>query len=364
MKEREMRGKMNKKDFFDIKKHLKVKDRKNEKAYIHLFEGNRSIGKTFNTLKYLFEQYINRREQMVILYRNKVECKQTHLIFSEILKLYFPDYEPFKTVELVDKVIFSIQLKNIKTSEVYTIGFALSFFDVDKIKKYSNIFSKVHYILLDEFELENNRYLKQEFNKLQSIVFSVARGGGEVIRNIYILLLSNKCDIYNPYFLGFKVLDNFSKIENGILKLDGVVVHFLDDENIKKEFFNNKTLEAFQNSEYFNYAVNNTAFVDREQFLLNQNYLSKNKCNFICNLICNNKNFSVWLDLKEDIIIFTKLYMENSKITFTTDKIEKINSVYSKSFNGLMKKFNEYKKNNKIYYTSLECLEIIEKIFS
>lgn len=353
---------MNDNDFLNIKKILNTKDINNERCYIHILRGNRSCGKTFNTLKEFLKQFFNRKEQFVLLYRTKNECKNAHMIFSDILELYFSDYIVYKTVELVDNVIFQLQIQDIKSQEILNIGFAISFYDVDKIKKYSSIFKNVKYFFFDEFELENHRYFKDEFNKFTSIIFSISRGGGKVIRNITIILASNNCDIYNPYFLGFKILDKLHLMKNNALKLDGLVLHIIENDKIKNEMENNKMLSAFKECEYLDYAINNHSLVDRKIFLIDIDYLYKNHCNFITSILNNKEYFSIWLDLENKIMIFSELKMEKSKILFTVDYDEKIANIKDKSFFGIKNLIKTYANQNAIYYTSLECIEIIEKI--
>lgn len=349
-------------EFLNVKKILNTKDIKGERCYIHILRGNRSCGKTFNILKLFIERFLSRKEQFCLLYRTKNECKNAHLILSDILDLYFSDYVAFKTIEIVENVIFSIQIENIKTKEVLEVGFAISFYDVDKIKKYSAIFKKVNYLFFDEFELENHRYFKNEFEKFTSIIFSISRGGGQVIRNITILLAANNCDVYNPYFIGFKILDKLNKIENNILRLDGIVLHIIENEVVKKEMKNNKMLSAFKDNNYLKYAIDNTALKDRETFLVSKNYISKNHCNFVTTILNNNDYYSIWLDINNKCMIFSDIKMENSKIVFTITENEKIPSTKDSTFNGLKKLIRDYANKNAIYYTSIKCIEIIENI--
>lgn len=359
---------MNEKKWLNIKKYLKIKDNLNEKCFVHLFNGNRSIGKTFNTLKYFLQNAYSRGEQFILIYRTKSEIKNSSKIFSEIIEKYFADkILDLIDINIVDDVIFKIQATVKKDNNIKTIdvGFSVSLNDCDKVKKYSNIFSKVNFTLLDEFELESGRYLKNEFDKYTSLIFSIARGNGKSVRNINNILLSNNYDIYNPYYLGFGALDKLDKIKKDNLTVKGVgwVIHLINDSNVVAEMLDNKMMSAFSNSNYFNFAVKNES-PKKYSNLIPQSYIYEKKCSYIISILLEDKKFSIWKNNKNNNIILSTIIAERkNELIFSCGFDDKCININHKLFNSYKKMIENARSLNRLKYTSNECIDLIKKIF-
>lgn len=241
-----------------------------------MFVTNRSAGKTTSLHRYFLKNALFENEQFVVLFRRKQDLPKSSIQFSGALELF----KEFKDVcSIVDKptagkcvreYIATVQKEvdgQIEISQI-KIGYAVSLFDADDVKKYSALFSKVKRGCMDEFQIESGKYLKDELTKFQSVYNSIARGGGEQSRNVEMFLLSNDISMINPYYIYYGIPKRL-KPDTKKLRGNGWVLireHNADAEIALKT---NTVNRSFENSAYQEYSsgdkqlVSVTSFIER-----------------------------------------------------------------------------------------------------
>lgn len=180
-------------------------------ANYNIIFGERSNGKTYDTIKYALDSYIDRGWQFVIMRRNSDEI--TASFATQFLKNH-DGYLKNKLGENAETsyyagkfYLYRDRKENPKDKEI--IGYTMSVSGWTKYKGSS--YPDVHIIILDEF-LTTHRYVwenplkpLQEFNDFINNVSTIARCNDDV--EIY--LLGNTVTRYSPYFDGFGI-DPFS----------------------------------------------------------------------------------------------------------------------------------------------------------
>ena len=250
---------MAKKTYYNYEEILSKKDLNNNTPSIYLITSNRSAGKTFGCLKLMLEDFKKEGKHFMLFYRTRDELSGAETIFGDVLSLN-KDLGTEMTSKATSKGLFYTLYLDGKVC-----GFAVSIGQPDKIKKYSGTFSKVYNILFDEFMLESGQYLKNEDEKLYSVLLTVARGGGEVSRYVRIFMLANNVSSVNPYFLRFGIND---RVKNNTKFLRGVgwICHFYTNEYAKEKVANSPISQAFGGN-IVDYSANNTFLLDDNSYI-------------------------------------------------------------------------------------------------
>lgn len=238
---------MSKNIYYNPKKILSLKDLEKKEPTFYLISTNRSAGKTTCFLKMALENFHARREQFVLLYRYKYELTSCATLFDDIMRLYPELQGEINTVNHAQGLFVEMLMNG------ETIGFAISMNNPDVMKKYSPLFAGVEMCIFDEFQTESGKYLPKETEKLQSLLLTIARGGGRQSRPIKVFMLSNNVSIMNPYYIEFgihKRIKSDTKFMRGI----GWVAEFGFNESASKNIQENGIARAFQNSNYLRYS--------------------------------------------------------------------------------------------------------------
>lgn len=166
-------------------------------CYIHTV--NRTAGKTtfYLLLSIILKKKYN--VQSVFLVRNIDEIDGYINVFGDVLQLYYPDYELKEYV----KIKRSCTAISIDGEEAF---YVICIKKADTIKKFSPIFVNVSLVLLEEYQPIDGKFVKNEVNLVNSIIRSIARGGGEQVRSdCYLVLLGNPITVMNPYLISFGI---------------------------------------------------------------------------------------------------------------------------------------------------------------
>lgn len=189
---------------YDIRKLLEQKDINNNEPNIYLSCGGRSLGKTYSLNKYLLEEYLQHGKKSMFVYRKRPMMKNCcEDILTEDLR-EFAFNNMFLTVEKKNGGIFYELGLHEKDKFIGNPFFTTYLGASGYIKINSNTFRDVDYLVLDEF-LDEVDTPDSERISCMSIFFSIARGHGKSIRNVKLILCSNKSTEINPYFLKLKV---------------------------------------------------------------------------------------------------------------------------------------------------------------
>lgn len=230
-----------------------------EKAGILIITSNRSAGKTTCWLKELLENFINNEEQFILLYRFSYELNSCSEIFADVLSMY--GYGKEVTTVAHAKGLFYELLLDGKTC-----GYSLSLNNTDSLKKYSPVFAKVTKVLMDEYQSETGKYLPNEIGKLQSLLMTVARGGGQQSKFVQLILLGNFITLMNPYFIKFGIHKRYRN-DTKIMRGKGWVAEFAFNESASEAIINNPTFKAFYNDKYTMSATSKECLIDTNNFV-------------------------------------------------------------------------------------------------
>lgn len=265
--------------YFNIRDYLAATDLQGSLPGVIMAVTNRSAGKTVSTHDLLVEQALN-GELFVVFYRHKQELSNSSIQFNDILELYPRKYKDI--IEIVDKPAAARCIRkyiaNIKIAdengeeyiEKRLLGYCVSMFDADEVKKYSAIFSKVKWIYMDEFQIESGRYLRNEMNTFQSLYRSIARGGGHAARDVRVILLSNDVTLINPYFIYYNIPKRL-KPNTRKLRGDGWLLIYEFNEQAAKQMAENVVNKTFADTRYHKYScglaqlVSTNAFIETPQ---------------------------------------------------------------------------------------------------
>lgn len=269
-------------DFYNGNKILTLKDINRKVPGVFIVEGTRTGGKTTFFNSFCVNRFLERGEQFLLLYRNKLELTNVdEKFFSDIKNLFFDDME-MKEKKINGGAAVRLLLDGKEC------GFATALSQSKKIKTMSHIFNGVVNIIFDEFQPEDNMYLTDEVTRLRSILISVARGRGEMSRYVRLFMISNLCSIVNPYFTRFNITNRLRK-DTHFLRFDGGVYERTVNAEAIKAAEENPVLRAFEGDSYDKMLMGNAYLLD--EYTLTHTPHSMG--NYICTVYYNSKYYGV-----------------------------------------------------------------------
>lgn len=258
---------------------------------------NRSAGKTtaFQIASLiLFKEY---GLQVIYLYRYSYELNAVGSIFEDTLSSY-PAFGDQVTAKPMAKGLFYQMFL-----DELPFGYAISLNNTDSMKKYSPLFSRTYFIIMEEFQTENGKYLPHEMTKLQSILTSVSRGGGKQSRFMRLVLLSNNVTLMNPYFIFFGIFRNY-QVGTKFLHGKGYCFQFEFNQAASTAMKENGLLKAFQESDYLTSMSRDSYLIDASSFIKKPTGKSK----YIFTLIYDSDYFGVWDYYEEGYLYVSQKY--------------------------------------------------------
>lgn len=247
--------------YYNYNRLIHLKDRNGKTPSVFLVTNNRTAGKTTGVLKLCLDDYFKKGRTFVLLFRNMYEIKSTHLLFEDVCEIYFENLE-IQSVSEADGLFYRLVIQGDKT-----IGFALCLKKSDNLKKYSAVFRNVFNIVFDEYQLESRDYIKDEVMKLESLLITISRGKGELVRYTRLFLLGNPYDNINPYYFKWNIWRRLQP-NTRVLRGDGWVGDFTLNEEASKAIGESAHSHAF-NSDYTAYAKNASYLHDQRDFVEN-----------------------------------------------------------------------------------------------
>ena len=268
--------------YYDGTKILNMKDLEGLTPSIYLISSNRSAGKTSYFLKLSLEEFINQKRKVILMYRNQYELNGAYKIYDDVMNIY-GDLNGDITTQAIAKGLFYELFYNDES-----MGFAISLNNPDALKKYSPLFTDVYNIIFDEFQLENGRYLTKEVEKMQSVLFTIARGGGSQSRYVRLFMLANNVTIMNPYYITFGIHKRL-KSDTKFMRGNGWVAEFGFYESAAVAIKSNPLARAFENSDYVKYSAGNEYLVMTDSFIERP----KGKSKYIFTILHDNVAYGV-----------------------------------------------------------------------
>lgn len=263
--------------FYNFNEIWKRKDINGKKPLIYIVSTNRSGGKTTAFLKKAFDDNLNNNEECVIFYRKRTELAGSEKIFEEMLEREYPSQSVVGKM-MIDNLIYRIWRED--DSGKYPLGFAVAFKGTDDLKKYSPVFSKVTKCLLDEFQKEDGKYLKDECSLLLSSYTSIARGQGKQSRPVELYLLGNNISILNPYYFKLGITKRLKK-DTKFMRGDGWVLEQGFNESASKALGENAVIRALSGERELSYLLSTEYLIDVDKFITTPS----GKSRYICTII-------------------------------------------------------------------------------
>lgn len=246
-------------NYYNGQKLLSSLDLDGNKPEIYICETNRTAGKTTYFGKFLVQNFLKTGQQFGLIYRSKVDLNNLHnKFFPDIQRLYFPSYE--MRSEMGESAYSTLYLND------NVCGYGLSLRAVDKIKQFSHLFSSVGWLLFDDFQLEDNSYLKNEVQKLISLHTSIARGHGQQARRVPIIMISNTVSLINPYFLELGISARL-KSDTKFLRGHGWILEHNYIESAAKAQMESGFNRAFAGNKYVAFSAQNVYLNDNQAFI-------------------------------------------------------------------------------------------------
>lgn len=333
--------------YYDGTTLLNTKDINKGIPEIYISTGNRTAGKTTYFNRYVVNRFIKHGEKFIILYRYSYECKGcAEKFFSDIQGLFFKGYT------MTEKTFFNGIFTRLYLNDV-VCGYALALNDADKIKKYSHLFTDAKRFLFDEFQPESNVYLPDEISKFQSVHMSVARGQGQLVRYVPVIMISNFVTLLNPYYIAFGISERL-RDDTKILRGDGFVLEQTLNVNASKAQQESAFNRAFKDSQYLKYASeikylnDNTAFIEKPN----------GHGTYLCTIKCEGKEYGI---INYDTgYIYVSDRADSSfrvKISLTVDD-HNVGYVLANQYAGLIMTLRQCFQKGYFRFKNLQCKSV------
>lgn len=332
-------------DFYDGGRLLSLSDMDGNKPEIYLCVGNRTAGKTFYFKRYCVNKFRREASKFAVLVRFKNEL-------DGIEETFFKDIEEvsFQGSEFVSKSFGDNLFKELFIDGQHC-GYAIALNSADTIKKYSSRFVDVDRIFFDEFQSEVGKYCPDEITKFQSVHTSIARGGGKHVRYVPVIMCSNTVSVINPYYTSFGIAKRLEP-DTKFLRGTGWVLEQTYQENAATAIQESGFGKAFKDSQYMQFATNNSYLLDSNSFIEN---LDGRKSLF-CVLVDGDKRYGVWNYHEAGLIAVTRKYDPRypHMIAFRTPD-HKPNYMLAKKNSSVGKMLAQYYEAAQVRFEDQEC---------
>ena len=294
----------------------------------YMLTGNRTAGKTFGIKALIWRRYVKKGEKFAILVRYGKDIKgMAGAFFKDIGELKFNILPEDVTQVTGTKDVFDVFVKN------KHVGYVIALSAIDNIKRMSSNFVDVDNIFFDEFSSESGRYLKNEPEKLESILTSVARGKGKHLRHVSVWMCSNDVTVTNPYFIYWDITKRL-KPDTKMLRGRGFVL---------EQTFNKEAAKALENvlnkdGKYYAYATGASYLLDNSEFVEK----FKGQKYTVGTLEYCGKKYGIWNMRTGEVIISQKydpscknvyaMDLDSHRVTSTLVKGGKIVKILTKMF--------------------------------
>jgi hypothetical protein len=283
--------------YYDGSKILSMTDLDKLEPSIYMISSNRSAGKTTYYLNKAMKHFKETGRKTILLYRYQYELNSSHEIFADVMRMN-PEYgQEMQSVAMAKGMFYELFLDH------ESFGYSLSMNNPDSLKKYSPIFTEVDYIIFDEFQPESGKYLPNELKKFQSILLSIARGGGAQSRSVKVFMLSNYVSIMNPYYIQFGIHKRI-KADTKFMRGNGWVAEFCYNESASNAIRQNGIARAFIGDGYLTSAMKKEYLFNVDTFISNPS--GKNK--YLFTIIHDGVNYGVRDCFESGVMYVSKKY--------------------------------------------------------
>ena len=342
--------------YYDGTKLLSMKDLNGNRPEIFIVTSNRSGGKTTFFSRMAINGFLKKKYRKILwLYRFKYEITTgvSDKIFKDLHSLFFHNRN------MIDKGICGGVMRELYLTcgehMPQPCGYAVSINDADELKKWSHMLSDVDLVIFDEFQSENNHYADNEIRKFQSLHTSIARGNGEQVRYVPVIMISNPVTIINPYYIAMGIshrLQENTKFLRGVGFVLEQGFNKSASDAQKMSLFN----QAFANSLYGQYASEGIYLNDKKVFIEKP----KGHNRYVCTLKYKDKNYGIRHYIDENLFYCDESYDINcqNKIACTTND-HAINYTMLKTNTFTIMQLRQYFECGMFRFKNLLCKECV-----
>jgi hypothetical protein len=329
--------------FWDINKILPYQ------RCFNLINGERSIGKSYTTQKFIIDRAIKKGQEFVYMVRTQDEKK--HGIFSQAFsKVIGNEFKGYRITTTSELMVLETD-----GFEPMTLGYCLALTEAIKIKKKS--FPNVKYLMFDEYMLEEKQNVSyvngwKEPDIFLSIYHTIDREEDRVI----CFLLGNNTSFYNPYHLhpAFKI----PKVQKGeIWYSENVLFQWATgSDELHEHKAKSKFIRMIDDTAYGEYAFKGNYVDDNFSFVAIRTPVST----YVFTFSFNGEDFGVWSDRTQGIAYISNKIDPSCKINFAlTIDDHKENTMLTKDKRNTVLQW--LAKNFKLGNVRYESMEIKKK---
>lgn len=264
-------------------------------ALFNFVIGNRGGGKTFSAKDFCISQFLKKDEQFIYLRRYKDEIQKTSKTFFNDVSINY------------ENTHFEVKGNNgFINDKVACYFFPLSTAPILK----SMSFPDVKYIIFDEFIIDksNYRYLQNEVTAFLEFYETIAR-----MRDVKVFFLANAITMTNPYFLYFNLSLPYNK-NTKLFNDNLILLHLHSNQKYIEEKSKTKFGKIIKNTDYYNYAVNNSFLRDNNNFIEKKSKFAK----FFFPFSYKNTVYGVWIDYNASKLFISLDYDPSFPLIYST----------------------------------------------
>lgn len=281
----------------------------------------RGRGKTYGLRKRCVMDYIKEKRRFceIVRYKDQIKSVARGYFDKLVLKNEFPDYL-FRTEGDMAYIAkkpepYWVETKDGETKEKIdkpkweVCGYFVDLNTQDNAKK--RTFAGVKRMIFDEAILAQRRrqgYLEDEYGELMNLMDTVIREEEGEGTDCKIYLLSNACDIVNPYFMEYKINRTPKPGFSWLIKNDALL--YFEQEEALSEAKRNTLVGRLSRGHNEDMVTNefinaNDSFIEQKPSTAEFNY----------GIIFQGQRFGIWVDYNEG------LFYVNRKIPNNSDSI-------------------------------------------
>ena len=312
-------------------------------AFLNFLIGERGVGKTYSTTKFLISQFLKKGYEFAYVRRYKTELKKDAPQFFDSI---------IENNEFKEHHLYYRHEKFYCNDKV--IGHAMTLSTAQNLK--GSNFPKVKYIIFDEFIIEDNshHYIQNEVSIFLSLIESVAR-----TRDIKVFMLGNACSLTNPYFMFFDItLPYNSQIKT--YKEGLILLNYMKNEKYREFKKQTKFGKLVSGTSYEDYAINNKFYNDNKDFI--EKKTGNSKCTF--SFRYKDNIYGIWLDYNVGKVFVSFSYNPNGIIFACTKDDMTPNTMLlsiAKNYNSWKVFIKNYKLGN-VFYENIKIKLAVQDI--
>lgn len=339
--------------YYSTENILNIKDLDGLEPSIYLVTGNRSAGKTTRVILDGLELFATKKRKTALIFRHSYELNSAATIFNGVKKLK-SEYDG--EIEMIAHAR-GLYYELLYNKESFAFSFSLS--NVDALKKYSPAFSEIDLCIFDEFQKEDGKYLPNEVQKLQSLLVTIARGGGAQSRPIKCFLLGNNISMLNPYFIFFDINRRF-KPGTKFIRGHGWIAEFTYNESASKALKENALFRAFD-SPYMRTSADNQKLFKEDEFMEK----ATGKMKYLFTIKHDGKMWGVREELSTGKTFISEKPDNNCKniLVFTSGE-HSTNTIMLNKHSFIMKKLKESYQLGLLRFSNLNAKNVIYDILA